>query len=476
VSLPADAVRINLLPAKNRLATAQAIDIIEKTVAGLKSGNFRSTRIGDPLLPPFMAFIRSSKDAALAWNRLSDAAKCHWKRMDAVSEFSLRTHFLRVNELLDGATAVSTADRQALRAELKQYGVSLSRVMDEEAEALQKAKGSRARPRTAGGNTADIEKRTAQALSGLQRTAQAGEAQYRASLVQRAFMGRMRKLETSGAVLSGTDGMLLTAHKKFTAQVGTSRQAEWTKVWDFLSGVGPGAPSPEAIKAEIREFDRMAQAFANNPNPETQINLFKGMEAQRKSPLHSRLKGKVLGELFAQHWVDWRFHMDAYQDLAEQAAAALGPGWTAHKVYGNMRLGSKEYLDQAILLVNEGLASEGVSSAPLAKLFLGVQVKVESVNSSLEQTLNDVVREAAGSTLEIERLNEPNMVFRLLPQLPGETAHRWVLNAAEGDFPDSALKRMIESRVTLHQQTMPMTLEEFNLLAHALLRAAADAL
>ena len=54
MSLPADAVRINLLPAKNRLATAQAIDIIEKTVAGLKSGNFRSTRIGDPLLPPFM--------------------------------------------------------------------------------------------------------------------------------------------------------------------------------------------------------------------------------------------------------------------------------------------------------------------------------------------------------------------------------------------------------------------------------------
>jgi len=51
-----------------------------------------------------------------------------------------------------------------------------------------------------------------------------------------------------------------------------------------------------------------------------------------------------------------------------------------------------------------------------------------------------------------------------------------VLNAAESDFPDSALKKAIESRVTLRQQAMPMTLEEFNLLAHALMRAAADAL
>ena len=117
-----------------------------------------------------------------------------------------------------------------------------------------------------------------------------------------------------------------------------------------------------------------------------------------------------------------------------------------------------------------------LASVPLAKLFLGVQVKVENINTSLEQTLGDMLREVGNSTLEIERVGEPNSLFRLLPSLPGETAHRWVLNAAESDFPDSALRSVIESRVVLHQQTMPMTLEEFNLLAHALMRAVADVL
>ncbi|SFV04202.1 hypothetical protein SAMN05216350_11923 [Polaromonas sp. YR568] len=475
VSWPDSVVKISPAP-KDRAATAQAIQVLESMFHGLESGNFRSTRIGDPLLPAFTAFVRSSKSAAAAWHGLSNAATCHWKRMDKVSEFALKTQFSKVNRLIETATSVSPADRKVLLAELDQYSVSLSRVMDEEAAAAAKAKGARARPRTAGADIADINQRTAEALLDMQRKLGAGAAQQNAALVQRAFMGRMRQLETAGMALSGTDRILLTAHKKFSDAVGSSRQAEWTRVWSFLGGTGKGAPTPGAIKAEIREFDRLAEGFAKSPDPDTQINLFKAMEAQKKSSIHSRLKGKILGEMFAQHWDDWKFHIDAYEDLAKDAARALGPEWSVLKVYGDLRLGSKEYLDQAILLVKERLASERASSVPLAKLFLGVQVKVESVNSSLEQTLNDIVREAASSALEIERADGPNTLFRLIPSLPGETAHRWVLNAAESDFPDSELKRLIESRVTLHQNTMPMTLEEFNLLAHALMRAAADVL
>lgn len=473
---PVDAPRINLLPAKDPLATRQAMEMVESMVSGLKSGNFHSTRIGDPLLPAYVAFVRSSREAAAAWHKLSGAARCHWKRLDPVSEFALTHQLVRVNEMLDAAANVSVADRLALRLELNQYLVSLRTVMDQEAQALARAKGSRASSRLAGASYDNIEKRASQLFWDLQREVGLSMVRPQAARIQKAFMGQMRKLESSGTVLSGTDHMLLTAYKKFSGQIGASRQAEWTQVWEFLSGSAKGAPSPEAIKAEIREFDRLAGEFAKNRNPETQLNLFKAMEAEKKSSIHSRLKGKVLGEMFAQHWDDWKFHMSAYEDLADQAAEALGPGWKARKVYGNMRLGSKEYLDQAILLVNESLPGNASSSAPLAKLFLGVQVKVESVNTSLEQTLNDLVREAGNSALEIERSNGSSMLFRLLPSLPGEKAHRWVLNAAESDFPDSALRRVIESRVTLHQQAMPMTLEEFNLLAHALMRAAADAL
>lgn len=473
---PVDAPRINLVSPQSRETTAQAIKMLENTVSGLKTGIFRSTRIGDPLLPAFAAFVRSSRDAAAAWNALSLAAKCHWNRLDEISAFALETRFLHVVEMLEAATTVSLVNRQALRQELLLYLVSLRGVMDEEARALAKVGGGRAPVRRAGVDLADIEKRTVQAMVALEKTAGTSIARQKAALVQSAFMGRMRELETSGLVLSGTDRILLGAHKKFSSQVGSSRQAEWTRVWDFLTGNAKGAPSPEAIKAELREFDRLVEARAKSRDPDTQINLFKAGEAARKTPIHSNLKGKVLGEMFAQHWDDWSLHMDAYEHLANQAAEALGPGWKVRKVYGNMRLGSKEYLDQAILLVNEGLASDARSSVPLAKLFLGVQVKVENINTSLEQTLGDMLREVGHSTLEIERIGEPSTLFRLLPSLPGETAHRWVLNAAESDFPDSALKRVIESRVTLHQLAMPMTLEEFNLLAHALMRAAADAL
>jgi len=468
--------RINLLPAKNPVATRQAIEMLESTVSGLKSGHFRSTRIGDPLLPAFMAFVRSSAEAAAAWHRLSSAAKCHWKRLDQVSHFTLTAQLVRVTEMLDAAAGVTAADRLALRRELGQYLVSLGTVMDEEAQALARAQGSRAAPRLARGSYDSLEKRAVQAFADIQREMGLAMARKEAARVQKAFMRHMRKLETSGTALSGTDHMLLTAYKKFSSQIDASRQAEWTRVWDFLAGNAKGAPSPEAIKAEIREFERLAQAFEKTRDPETQMNLFKAMEAAKKSPIHSSLKGKVLGEMFAQHWDDWILHMDAYEDLANEAATALGPGWKARKVYGNMRLGGKEYLDQAILLVNESLPATTSPSAPLSKLFLGVQIKVESVNTSLEQTLADMVRETGSSILEIEGKDGTRTLFRLLPSLPGEKAHRWVLNAAESDFPDSALKKAIESRVTLRQQAMPMTLEEFNLLAHALMRAAADAL
>jgi hypothetical protein len=378
--------------------------------------------------------------------------------------------------MLEAATTVSLVNRKALRQELLLYLVSLRGVMDDEARALAKVRGGRAPARRAGVDLADIEKRTVRAMADLEREVGAGMAGQKAALVQSAFMGRMRQLETSGLALSGTDRILLGAHKKFSNQLSASRKAEWTRVWDFLTGNAKGAPSIEAIKAEIREFDRLVEASAKSRNPETQINLFKAGEAAKKTSIHSNLKGKVLGEMFAEHWDDWALHMSTLEAQAAKAAEALGPGWKVRKVYGNMRLGSKEYLDQAILLVNEGLAGDARSSAPLAKLFLGVQVKVENINTSLEQTLKDMLREVGNSTLEIERIGEPNTLFRLLPSLPGETAHRWVLNAAESDFPDGALRRAIESRVILHQQAMPMTLEEFNLLAHALMRAAADAL
>ena len=465
------APRINLVSPQSAEATAQAIKMLENMVSGLETGIFRSTRIGDPLLPAFTAFVRSSRAAAAAWEALSVAARCHWNRLDEVSAFALESRFLHVMEILEGATTVSLVNRQALRQELLLYLVSLRGVMDEEARALAKVRGGRAPARRAGVDLADIEKRTVQAMVNLEKEVGAGIARQKAALVQSAFMGRMRELETSGRVLSGTDRILLSAHKKFSNQLNSSRRAEWTRVWDFLTGNAKGASTPEAIKAEIREFDRLTEAFARSRNPETQFNLFKAMEAEKKSAIHSRLKGKVLGEMFAQHWDDWKLLISSHEALAAKAAEAMGPGWKVLPVYGDMRLGSKEYLDQAILLVNEELAS-----VPLAKLFLGVQIKVENINTSLEQTLGDMLREVGNSALEIERVGEPNTLFRLLPSLPGETAHRWVLNAAESDFPDSALRSVIESRVVLHQQTMPMTLEEFNLLAHALMRAAADVL
>jgi hypothetical protein len=132
-----------------------------------------------------------------------------------------------------------------------------------------------------------------------------------------------------------------------------------------------------------------------------------------------------------------------------------------------MYLGGQPVWDEAILLVREG------TTPPEAMLFLAAQFKAAIEPDALAQTLNDMAREAVAKRLRIAS-TETEYVLKALPE--GVTTHRWVVNAVGGAFPARDIAALLRLRVQVKHLTLPVSVDEFDLVADYLIRAFADLL
>jgi hypothetical protein len=423
----------------------QAEAIGERVMQGSRSGAYAVTHLGRHLFQPAGAFIASGPKAEKAWVQFVKAVIGFERRRNPGSLATVEAS-LRGVESLIGEANLSQEEASFLRRELEHHRAALLKQEQAAAEVAEKAAGAgrRAAPRRAG-DMADI------------------AAKIALGRVQNAFYDAVQRLGTLGTRLTAEERTLMKAYRQVSAAIGSEMEGGWKPAFDYLTA------NIDSVKAWKKEFDRLSALLAKAETPSEVEKLTRAFEAERKSGVHSKLKG-LLGELFATHWQDWQLIKSGYKELAHAAARRLGPEWEPLSVAGQMFLGGRETWDEAILLVNR-------QKTPFeAKLFLAAQFKAAVESRAVDQTLADLIREAERSDLRAVLQGGGEEFFLLTPMPPGEKAYRWVLNAAGGAYPTGDIARLFEQGVKAHQQTLPVTLQGFNRLADALLSAAAAAL
>jgi hypothetical protein len=152
----------------------------------------------------------------------------------------------------------------------------------------------------------------------------------------------------------------------------------------------------------------------------------------------SKIKG-LLGEAYVPLWRNWKIQMDSWMEVAQREAKALGRGWEAQRVVGDLRIDGAEAWDEAILLVNRDTKQ--------VKLFLAAQYKVEKQVSAITQAQNDALRETATASGKLPQVSfivdgETYSGFALTPMPAGKSSHRYVFNASRGDFSAADIERL----------------------------------
>lgn len=103
----------------------------------------------------------------------------------------------------------------------------------------------------------------------------------------------------------------------------------------------------------------------------------------------SRVKG-LLGEIYLPRWPVFLRRIDDAYDNAHLLANSLPGEWEVVHAIGDIKIGTKDFYDQAILLVNWKTGEAYVHTA--------VQVKMEKYDISVvSQIINDISRESAAT-------------------------------------------------------------------------------
>lgn len=429
--------------AAEHVVTKQSAELLQRAAVGTAGGVFAVTHLGPRFAVSVVNFVTSSLDAERAYIRFARSSLNFERRRDLASRLILEKRTQQMDALVAKA-GLKPEDVTILRKELENHRLALKRI-DESGQMVSEkiaASNSLATVRrvTRGDVTRDL-------LS---------------ARVRVGFLDMVSELSHAGRKASPKEMQFLVAYRKVSKVIGSELEGGWKKAIDYL------IENAAEVKLYRNELERLEGVIAKEKDPEKLAHLTdRAFEAVRKRGVHNMLKG-LLAELYSVRWKDWALQKSGYMEIATRLAGKLGKEWEAVPFNGNLFLGGQQAWDEAILLVRKG------SHPPEAKLFLAAQIKAAIDPTALAQTLNDVAREAVSKDLRIV-LADGREEWYLLTSLPqGVRSHRWVLNAAGGEFPKGDIAALFRSGVQVHQQTLPITLVEFNLLADRLLKACAD--
>jgi hypothetical protein len=427
-----------------KLIAEQAEDIAKRQGAGATTGLYKITRLGPKHALQVAGFVTSSARAARAYQRFARASLAFERRRDvgARAILELRTWQMKDEIARAGLPAHQTS---ALMKELDDHlyaqqnlDAGAAQVTARLADAAERVPLRRPPPRT------NVEEDLLRAR------------------VRVGFLEVIAELSAPGRATTTAEAALLREYRRIAPTLHADLGDGWRQIVDLM------LDNTAQVKAYREELERLEKAIAKETNPSTLALLRdKAFEAERKKGMHNQVKGR-LGEIFIRHWPTWKFLRSRYEDLARAAARKLGAGWTAVPVSGRMWLGSEETWDEAILLVNEG------RNPPEVMLFFAAQFKAALVPTALQQTLNDTVREIAENQLRILLADGSEALFVLKPLPQGTTAHRFVVNATGGEFPEAHFAALVDRGLTVHQLTAPITMDGLNLVADRMLKACGD--
>ncbi len=434
----------------NEVVEKQAAEMMERAVAGARGGTFTVTHLGPRFEAALVNFLTSSAKAEESYVQFRRASMSFASRPDDAALAMLEAHVKQMDELLAKA-GLSQQDTRSLRRLMWGHRISI-RKLDKGGKALSEK----------------LEAARVESLRHIQRvgrmiakTEADIEADLLSSRLRIGVLGMVADLSHAGRVLTASEEKFSIAYRKLSRLLGVDLENGWKRATDYL------VKNAGAVKLYRQELERLSGYIAKETDPATLARLQKAYEWTRKRGVHNKLKG-LLGELYADRWADWQLMKSGYQDLAEQLAGKLGKEWSVLPVSGGMYLGPDEIWDEAILLVREGTGGQE------AMLFMAGQVKVALVPDALNQTLNDITREALSTNLRVVLADGTERLFLLKPMPQGEKSYRWVLNAVGGGFPESHIAALQAKGVKVEQITMPISVDEFNLIADWLLKACAD--
>lgn len=206
-----------------------------------------------------------------------------------------------------------------------------------------------------------------------------------AALLQARFFDQIRRTAAlPAAALSHQQRLLLSAHKKLAAVIGEEWADGWGPAFAYLSRWADEiAPHARQMLA-AREALQKAQAAGDT----AAVLLARQAESaarQRVVGYLSKVKG-LLGDAYVPRWRTWLMLRQGYKEIADRAAARMPGKWTAQSFVGDLRLGTAEVWDEAILLIG------GRTREVRARLFFAGQYKWEKRVTALEQIPNDALR------------------------------------------------------------------------------------
>jgi hypothetical protein len=192
----------------------------------------------------------------------------------------------------------------------------------------------------------------------------------------------------------------------------------------------------------------------------------------------SKVRGE-LGEGYALGNVPWRRLRDAERARVEAIAARLGPGLdvlSLTQLEHGVRINGSEGPDAVIVIVNR---KQGVAYDPLR-----VQVKTADTSEAVDQTINDVLRSAG---LEARTGPLPTVVYEFRATSDGPIEHfvlsahpdvetrNVIINAADASLPYADMARLRGMGLTVSEQTLDLSVEQFTHLAVSLMETALKA-
>jgi hypothetical protein len=310
----------------------------------------------------------------------------------------------------------------------------------------------------------DVSKVGARAAK-VSRGADAGTA-----LLYHGFLDRLRSVAALGA--SGwTDAqrLLMVGRRKLLATLTGRWEDGWEPTFAYLRDHAVN------IAARARELKAAEAALAQVKTSGTPAAIVAAEQAvseasSRVAGYLSKVKG-LLGEAYVPLWRNWKVQMDSWLEVAQREAKALGRGWEAQRVVGNLRIDGSEAWDEAILLVNR--------ETKQVKLFLAAQYKVEKQVSAITQAQNDALRETATGSGKLPQVSfildgETYRGFALTPMPAGKTSHRYVFNASGGDFSATDIARLRAAGIEVNQLNLDISVPEFDQVARTLIDVVAD--
>jgi hypothetical protein len=332
--------------------------------------------------------------------------------------------------------------------------------------------------RTAAAETESAEK-SASAIT----KPKAGTAIYNAA--RSAEAAKIQRVAVEGMRAAAADrstaakALVADAVDMMTSVIGPGHTEGWDPAFNYL------AENIQRIKAVE---DRYAAAVAKVGKGDGSLQAAQEelrAALEQRGGLHSKLKG-LLGEAYASRCEEFLLIRDAFLDLARHRAEVLNAEakrlgssirWKAVTVKGDLKIGTREVWDEAVLLVQE--VGPGVRR-PKAELVMAAQYKVERDVSALPQITRDVGREAgtADKAAVLSFTDESGATFNyeLSPSAPTRRPKRFFFNAS-GEKSVAGRAEFAAGGTQAQQGKLKASIDQFNAVADQLLasvRAATE--